>query len=147
ELAQSESYNDQPFARYWMHNGLMKTGDKKMSKSEGNEIVVSQLLEPTGRHEAETLRYLLLSTHYRSPIEYSEERLDQVRRGLESFYRFFERFQRITSGSFHDFQAPDNRAESGLHGPMESGGKDRVAWLCRNYGRSFLEHMDDDFNT
>src|SRR5262245_16424425 len=64
ELAQSESYNDKPFARYWMHNGLMKTGDKKMSKSEGNEIVVSKLLE---RHAAETLRFLLLSTHYRSP--------------------------------------------------------------------------------
>src|SRR6266568_8199338 len=62
ELAQSESYNGQQFARYWMHNGLMKTGNDKMSKSKGNEIVVSALLE---RHAAETLRYFLLATHYR----------------------------------------------------------------------------------
>src|SRR6266568_1028324 len=62
EVAQSETYTGYTFARYWMHNGLMKTGNDKMSKSKGNEIVVSALLE---RHAAETLRYFLLATHYR----------------------------------------------------------------------------------
>ena len=96
ELAQSESFNGQPFVKYWMHNGLMKTGNDKMSKSKGNEIVVGEVLK---RHDPETLRFLLLSTHYRSPIEYSEDRLRELRRAIESFYRFFERFERI-AGQF-----------------------------------------------
>ena len=54
ELAQSESYNGTTFVRYWMHNGLLKTGTEKMSKSKGNETVVAELLK---RHEAETLRF------------------------------------------------------------------------------------------
>src|SRR5205809_4755165 len=103
ELAQSESYTGKTFVRYWMHNGLMKTGDAKMSKSKGNEIVVSELLK---RHEPETLRFFLVSTHYRRPIDYSEDRLEEVRRGLDGFYRFFERYQRITKTSFYDLQAP-----------------------------------------
>src|SRR5947209_35169 len=64
ELAQSESYTGVPFVRYWMHNGLMKTDTGKMSKSQGNEVVVSELLE---RHQPETLRFFLLATHYRRP--------------------------------------------------------------------------------
>ncbi len=79
ELAQSESCNGVTFVRYWMHNGLMKTGTEKMSKSKGNEIVVAELLK---RHDPETLRFFLLSTHYRRPIDYSEERLEEIRRGL-----------------------------------------------------------------
>ena len=82
ELAQSESYTGEPFVRYWMHNGLMKIGAGKMSKSQGNEVVVSELLK---RHHPETLRFFLLSTHYRRPIDFSDERLDEVRRGLEAF--------------------------------------------------------------
>src|SRR5208337_4704650 len=74
ELAQSESYNGVTFVRYWMHNGLMKTGTEKMAKSKGNEIVVSDLLK---RHDPETLRFFLLATHYRRPIDYSEERLEE----------------------------------------------------------------------
>src|SRR6266853_3904507 len=82
ELAQSESYTGVPFVRYWMHNGLMKVGSGKMSKSQGNEIVVTEVLQ---HHPAETLRFFLLTTHYRRPIDYSEERLDEVQRGLEGF--------------------------------------------------------------
>jgi cysteinyl-tRNA synthetase len=138
ELAQSESYNDKPFARYWMHNGLMKTGDKKMSKSEGNEIVVSKLLE---RHAAETLRFLLLSTHYRSPIEYSEKRLEEVHRALESFHRFFERYQRVAGGSYFDLRAPTTR------GPLDADGRGEFLAEARQLRDAFLECMDDDFNT
>src|SRR5437588_9582463 len=106
ELAQSESFTGETFARYWMHNGLMKTGDAKMSKSKGNEIVVSELLR---RHAPETLRFFLLATHYRRPIDYSEERLEEIRRGLDGFYRFFERFQRIANKSFYELSAPVTR--------------------------------------
>src|SRR6516165_6803706 len=103
ELAQSESYTSQPFARYWMHNGLLKMGQAKMAGSVGNVVNVVDLL---ARHQPETVRFLLLNTHYRSPIEYSDERLAETRRALEGFYRFFERYERITGGSFYAVQAP-----------------------------------------
>ncbi len=139
ELAQSESYTGVPFARYWMHNGLMKTGSEKMSKSKGNEIVVSELLK---RHQPQTLRFFLLATHYRRPIDYSEERLEEVRRGLEGFYRFFERFRRITQGSFHELAAPSR------HGPFEAADMDPHLFAeVARHREAFLEHMSDDFNT
>src|SRR5437588_6295150 len=93
ELAQSESYTGETFARYWLHNGLMKMGHSKMAGSVGNVINVVDLLR---QHNPETVRFLLLSTHYRSPIEYSPERLQEVQRSLESFWRFFERYRRVT---------------------------------------------------
>ncbi len=136
ELAQSESYTGQPFARYWMHNGLMKTGEQKMSKSAGNEIVVSEVLK---KHAPETLRFLLLSTHYRSPIEYSEKRLDELHRALEGFQRFFERYQRIAGQSFFEVPAPTRRADLSPSTDAESA-------FARLRER-FLECMDDDFNT
>jgi cysteinyl-tRNA synthetase len=139
ELAQSESYTGAPFARYWMHNGLMKTGSEKMSKSKGNEIVVSELLK---RHQPETLRFFLLATHYRRPIDYSEERLEEVRRGLDGFYRFFERFGRITPGSFYELTAPNRQ------GPFEAGEMDPQFFAdVARHREAFLEHMSDDFNT
>jgi cysteinyl-tRNA synthetase len=154
ELAQSESYTGQPFARYWMHNGLMKRHAESskikdgtpagpgeletISKSKGNEIVVTELFK---RHEPETLRLLLLSMHYRSPIVYSEERLQELRRGLDNFYRFFERYQRITREDFYRLAAPTRRAPF----PVE-GDNPFLADVAR-LRDSFLEAMDDDFNT
>jgi cysteinyl-tRNA synthetase len=139
ELAQSESFSGRPFVRTWMHNGLMRIGSQKMSKSEGNEIVVHEVLK---RHRPETLRFLLLATHYRSPIEYSEDRLNELQRGLDGFHRFFERYQRITGTSFYDLTASTTRAPfepQGLHSEF----LDDVSRLRNN----FLDCMDDDFNT
>jgi cysteinyl-tRNA synthetase len=139
ELAQSESYTGETFARYWMHNGLMKVGTGKMSKSQGNEIVVSELLK---EQQPETLRFFLLTTHYRRPIDYSEDRLEEVQRGLDSFYRFFERFKRITGEDFYALQAPARR------GTFEMKGKEAEFLVAVGRHRSaFLENMDDDFNT
>jgi cysteinyl-tRNA synthetase len=139
ELAQSESYTGQQFARYWMHNGLMKMGHSKMAGSVGNVINVVDLLE---QHHPETVRFLLLSTHYRSPIEYSEDRLLELRRSLENFYRFFERYQRVRGRSFYEVSAPTR------HGPFEIGTApgefvNEVARLRA----TFLDCMADDFNT
>src|SRR5438105_8570436 len=139
ELAQSESYTGVRFVRYWMHNGLMKTGTEKMSKSKGNEIVVAELLK---RHEPQTLRFFLLSTHYRRPIDYSEERLEEIRRGLDGFYRFFERFERITGVRFYKLSAPVQRASSSAEN-MQGEFLTEVA----RHRAAFLECMDDDFNT
>jgi cysteinyl-tRNA synthetase len=110
-----------------------------MSKSLGNEIVVSELLQ---RHEAQTLRFFLLATHYRSPIDYSEERLEELRRGLESFHRFAERYARVTKADFYELAAPTRRAA------FEAVGTN--AEFLQEVGRhreAFLELMDDDFNT
>jgi cysteinyl-tRNA synthetase len=139
ELAQSESYTGKPFARYWMHNGLMKTDNAKMSKSKGNEIVVTSLLK---RHAAETLRFFLLATHYRRPIDYSEDRLLETHRSLDNFYRFFERYERITGDSFFALEAPSKR------GPFDTGNTNTEFLVeVGRHRAAFLEHMDDDFNT
>jgi cysteinyl-tRNA synthetase len=145
ELAQSESYTHKLFVRYWMHNGLMKIGGEKISKTHEEEqkkkatLVVSEVLE---KHHPETVRFLLLSTHYRRPIDYSEERLREIRRGLDNFYRFFERYQRVTGGSFYGLQAPVK------HGPFHPGeGDTEFLTEVAQHREAFLEAMDDDFNT
>ncbi len=137
ELAQSESFTGKTFARYWLHNGLMKTGDKKMSKSEGNEIVVTELLK---KHQPETLRYLLLSSHYRSPIEYSEDRLLELRRSLESFYRFFDRVKRISGNTFYQVISKIK------HQPAPKGISVFLGDIYK-LRDSFLEAFSDDFNS
>jgi cysteinyl-tRNA synthetase len=137
ELAQSESYTGQTFSRYWMHNGLMQMGKAKMAGSVGNVINVSDLLKA---HHPETVRMLLLATHYRSPIDYGEERLQETRRSLEGFHRFFERYQRVTDDSFYSLRAATTLADSPSKGLPDSS-----PW--RGYWRTFLEHMEDDFNT
>jgi cysteinyl-tRNA synthetase len=156
ELAQSESFTDQQFSRYWMHNGLMrirkqagKVGGRqaagneeeveKMGGSLGNAINVSEVLK---QHQPETVRFLLLGTHYRSPIEWGDERLQEVRRSLDAFYRFFERYQRITGSSFFEIQAPTKRTD------FEAAGENRefLAEVTK-HRQAFLELMDDDFNT
>jgi cysteinyl-tRNA synthetase len=93
ELAQSESYTGQTFSRYWMHNGLLKMGNVKMAGSIGNVVNIVDLLN---KYSAETVRFLLLGTHYRSPIDFeiseNRDRLLEVRRSLDGFYRLFEQF-------------------------------------------------------
>src|SRR5438093_9957826 len=130
ELAQSESYTGKPFARVWMHNGLLKMGTAKMAGSVGNVVNIADLLQ---RHHPETVRFLLLSTHYRSPIEYSDDRLVEVAKALKAFYRFFERYERITGESFYALRPGE---------PGASATGEMAALRSR-----FLECMDDDFNT
>jgi cysteinyl-tRNA synthetase len=139
ELAQSESYTGETFARYWMHNGLLKMGHAKMAGSVGNVVNVADLLH---KYEPETVRFLLLGTHYRSPIEYSDERLAETRRALEGFYRFFESFERITGGNFYRLTAPTTNT------PFDPAGEHRDFFVeVRQLRQAFLDHMDDDFNT
>lgn len=139
ELAQSESYSGKAFARYWMHNNLLKMGTAKMAGSVGNVVNVVDLLQ---KHSPETIRFVLLNTHYRSPIEYSEERLAEIKRSLEGFHRFFERYERITKSSFFDLTAPTTRKAFEPGQPSS----DFIAEVVK-FWEKFLEHMDDDFNT
>jgi cysteinyl-tRNA synthetase len=143
ELAQSESYTGQTFARYWMHNGLLKMGNVKMAGSIGNVINMADLLR---RYPPETIRLLLLGTHYRSPIDFEisadRDRLQEVRRSLEGFYRFFERYRRVRGRSFYELTAP------ATHGPFAVGpAPNEFLTEVARLRDTFLEAMADDFNT
>ena len=84
EVAQSEcAHGRKVFARYWLHNGMLTFGGKKMSKSVGNTLVLHELLE---RYPAELLRYMLMKAHYRQPLDWSDETLQQAKSTLDGWY-------------------------------------------------------------
>lgn len=83
ELTQSESACDRQFANWWMHIGLLQINDEKMSKSLNNFITIKQALRD---HHPEVIRYFMMSGHYRSPVNYTEKSLGQIRQGLERLY-------------------------------------------------------------
>lgn len=83
EIAQSEAANGQKFANIWMHNGALRVEDEKMSKSLGNFFTIREVLK---NYDAEVVRYLLIASHYRSPINYSEQNLRQAANSLERLY-------------------------------------------------------------
>jgi cysteinyl-tRNA synthetase len=83
EIAQSEGAFGQPLARYWMHNGFLNIDNEKMSKSLGNFFTIRDVLQ---KFDAETLRFFMVRTHYRSPINYSDVHLDDARNALRRLY-------------------------------------------------------------
>ena len=149
ELAQSECATGKPFARYWLHNGLtrIKTklssgewADEKMSGSIGNVVPAQQLID---QHGADLLRYLLLSTHYRRPIEFTDEVIGNSKKGLAVFVRLFDRVTRLL-GQPQPEDAPDmDRAG----GPLLDTDIGPFATAVLGYKLKFIEMMDDDFNT
>jgi cysteinyl-tRNA synthetase len=148
ELAQSESATGKPFAKFWLHNGLTRYNLKKITKSdtseEGRRVLTmmgsAKLIEDYG---PELMRYTLLSTHYRSPIDFSPEVVASAKKGLSTFQRLFERIERLTGNPVKK-EAPD--AEGGAATLMET----EQGYFIRdvlNLKIKFLETMDDDFNT
>jgi cysteinyl-tRNA synthetase len=138
EVVQSESYSGQPFAKYWMHNGLLTKDGKKIAKSDpGTIVLMSDLLEA---HDPDTLRALLLTSHYRRPIDYGPSRLDELKRALSTFRTAFERFETLCGTPFHQVEAPSRRAE------FDPAGSSLLAEIAE-HRRRFLDAMDDDFNT
>jgi cysteinyl-tRNA synthetase len=108
ERAQSMcSHDGQAFARYWMHNGFVTVEKRKMSKSLGNTLVVHELLK---NHSGEALRYLLLSAHYRQPLDWSDQELERARRTLDRLYGVL----RTTADKFGPFQANERPGEGFL---------------------------------
>lgn len=117
EIAQSEAFTGvSPFARYWLHNGLMQLGEEKMSKSLGNLITVKEALE---RYSADAIRLFVLSSHYRSPLTYSEDGLEAAHRGTV-------------------------RLRLAAHRESGDGPPTPQAAIFR---QRFTQAMDDDFNT
>ncbi len=129
EIAQSEAYAGcSPFARYWMHNGFVTIDREKMSKSLGNFFTVRQILE---QYEAEVVRYYLVSVHYRSPIDFSDERLEEAKRALERLRQTRDSLTRtLRQGGLQEGSPEDARLE-------------RLTALQADFAIA----MDDDFNT
>ncbi|MDR1674213.1 MAG: cysteine--tRNA ligase [Oscillospiraceae bacterium] len=111
EIAQTEAATDEPLARYWMHNGYINVDSQKMSKSKGNFFTVREV---AGVYGYDTVRYLMLQTHYRSPINYSEELLESCKVSLERIYNCRGNLQLALdsaqwSGSGRDFSSFKDR--------------------------------------
>ena len=83
EIAQSEAATGNPFARYWLHNGFVNINAEKMSKSLGNFFTIREVLE---KYDSEVLRFFLLSAHYRSPLDFSDQNLNEAESGMERIY-------------------------------------------------------------
>jgi cysteinyl-tRNA synthetase len=101
EIAQSEGANGPGFVNYWIHNGFIRVDAQKMSKSLGNFFTVREIL---ARYPAEVVRYFLLSSHYRSPLNYTDENLDEARAALTRLYTSLRGYARENSGT-RDAQA------------------------------------------
>ncbi len=149
ELAQSESATGKEFVKYWMHNGLTRVRTKArggewqvedMHASSGNMVPVRELIE---RHGADLMRYFLISTHYRRPIEFTDEVIAAAKKGLSVFARLFDRVQRLTGAPLTDDVQDMDRTAAGL---LE-GDNGEFARSVLNLKMKFLEMMDDDFNT
>ncbi len=116
EIAQSEAYSSvKPFARFWVHNGMVQFGDDKMSKSIGNIVEVQEALE---KHEPDSLRLFFLSSHYRSPVNYTDQTVEGHARAVGRLRQALE-------------------APSGPGATLDAGG----------YESAFVGAMDDDLNT
>jgi cysteinyl-tRNA synthetase len=128
EIAQSEACNGQQFANYWMHNGYINIDGTKMSKSLGNFKTVRDLLQ---KYDGETLRFLILSGHYRGPIDFSPEILTQSVNGLKRMRNSKSNLKHLISTG---------------EGTMTDAEKEILAGFDA-YRVKFVEAMDDDLNT
>ena len=160
EIAQSECCHGKPMAKYWLHNGLMQASDEvgklggrstrptegdlaaqevaKISKSKGSSPF-SELLK---QFAGETIRFFVLSTQYRRPIDFSEQRIREVETGMDTFYRFFKRFERVTGESFYAIEVVKTLRDWDFQHEGDPFLLEVTVCSVR-----FLACMDDDFNT
>jgi cysteinyl-tRNA synthetase len=125
EIAQTESLTRKPFARYWVHNGMLQFSGDKMSKSIGNIVTIEQFLE---EHDPDTLRMMVLNASYRSPLTFNEEVINQAESNLERLR------SALRPGSQGDNPVPE-ATNSALENQMQAT------------RAGFITAMDDDFNT
>lgn len=92
EIAQSECCNGKVFANYWMHNGMINIDNVKMSKSKGNFFTIKDIQK---EYDLEVIRLWILSTHYRNPLNFSREVMEQTKNGLERMYNGKEHLERL----------------------------------------------------
>jgi len=121
EIAQSEAAHGKPFARYWMHNGFVNIDNQKMSKSLNNFLMVKDILKS---YHCEVIRLFLLSSHYRSPIDFSDRNLQESEKALDKVYATLKRLDQDDGIAIGTGDAPAGQ-----------------------FWQAFSEAMDDDFNT
>ncbi|MGK2945061.1 MAG: cysteine--tRNA ligase [Desulfuromonadales bacterium] len=133
EIAQSEGVSGKPFVKYWLHNGFVNVNQEKMSKSLGNFFTIRDILK---RYDPEVVRFFILTAHYRSPIDFSDQNLEEARIGLTRFYEALAHLDKVLARA-ETVKEQDSVAEA-LAEPVER--------LVRLEER-FRSAMDDDFNT
>jgi cysteinyl-tRNA synthetase len=121
EIAQSEAFSGKQFVRYWLHNGFITIKEEKMSKSLGNIVPVEELLK---RYSPETLRYFLVASHYRKPVDFSEESIEEAGKAFKRLSNTMDLIQNA-------LKEPTGKEEFSPDG----------------YRKKFEEAMNDDFNT
>lgn len=127
EIAQSEAANDAPFAKYWMHNGYINVDNVKMSKSLGNFKTVREIANVYGY---EVIRYFLISSHYRSPINYSIDIIEQCQSALDRLYTCRESLDFAIKNAKSDITDDE-----------------KILNLIASAKDEFIKAMDDDLNT
>lgn len=131
EIAQAEAYTDKPFVKYWMHNGFITINNEKMSKSLGNFFILRDVLK---KYPGDVIRYYLIATHYRSPIDFDHEKLEEARKALGRLKTTFTLAQEFMAAGEDGEAAPDKYS------------KDFIAQV-KQQEENFTEAMEDDFNT
>jgi cysteinyl-tRNA synthetase len=124
EIAQSEAYSGKQFVRYWLHNGFVTIREEKMSKSLGNIVSVEDLLQ---EYSPETLRYFLVASHYRKPIDFDEAALEEARKAVTRLLNTIDLVKEAVKGGQGDVAGEP--------------------FSINEYRERFQEAMDDDFNT
>lgn len=128
EIAQSETLSGKPFANYWLHNGMLFVDNQKMSKSLGNFFTIKEIHQ---EYDLEVLRFFLLSAHYRSPINFSREVMDQNKNGLERLYNAKKHLEYCLERADKN----DTKLDKEFASRVDS------------YRDSFIASMEDDLNT
>lgn len=129
EIAQSETLTEKPFANFWLHNGMLNIDNQKMSKSLGNFLLVREIGK---EFDLETLRFFLLSAHYRTPMNFSREVMQQMENALERLYNSKKNLEYLLERvEEKDLSKEEKELEKGIE----------------LFKEDFIKHMEDDLNT
>ena len=128
EIAQSEGATGQKFVKYWLHNGFITINSEKMSKSLNNFFLVKDVLE---KYSGDALRYFLLSTHYRSPLDFSDERLEEAEKNMSKLKDVIARIK--------EMEKEDGKVETNESVSLKKAAARTI--------EEFRQAMNDDFNT
>jgi len=129
EIAQSEALTGEPFARYWLHSAFVNVNNEKMSKSLNNFFTAREILE---RYDADVIRFLMLSAHYRQQLNFSEDLLESAKASVERIYNAIGNLENLID----EVSREEMNEEEKVY--LESLNK---------YKEKYIEKMDDDFNT
>lgn len=135
EIAQSEAANEKPFATYWMHNGFLTIDSQKMSKSLNNFFTVREIAE---KYDLQVLRFFMLSAHYRSPLNFSEDLMEASKNGLDRLLTAIERLGELETKKGENAQTGE--------GTMKNEEAQAIKTL-QELTAKFEAAMEDDFNT